>query len=141
MKNLIKQEESYFSKRKQNISLSELFTYPQESLGFKLASFLYDNSIEANPIPEKEDIYRLLLINKPSDKEDIAMHYYLFGNGDNSLKTIFIVGTGALLFPHCIKYFYKKYRYGRSAFRFYDVDHFRLLHLPLNQIKDAFRIR
>lgn len=141
MKNLINKVNSFFDNKRQNISLNELFTYPQESLGFNLASFLYDNSIETNPVPEKEDIYRLLLINKPSDKEDIAIHYYLFGNGDNSLKTIFIVATGAVLFPHCIKYFYQRYRNGKNAFRFYDVDHFRMLHLPLNQIKDAFRIR
>lgn len=130
-----------FNSRKHNLSLSELFAYPQDSLGFKLASFLYDNSIDTNPVPEKEDIYRLLLTPEASNKEDIAMHYYLFGNGDYSLRTVFIIISGAVLYPFCIKYFYYKYRDGRNAFRFYDLDHFRMLHLPVEQIKDAFKIK
>jgi hypothetical protein len=132
---------TFFYSQKHNLTLSELFAYPQDSLGFKLASFLYDNSIDTHPVPEKEDVYRLLLTNKASNKEDIAMHYYLFGNGDYSLRTLFIIVSGAVLYPLCIKYFYKRYRDGRNAFRFYDLDHFRMLHLPVEQIKEAFRIR
>jgi hypothetical protein len=130
-----------FSSPERDLTVSELFTYPQETLGFKLASFLYDNSVDTHPVPEKEDIYRLLLTRETSNKEEIAMYYYLFGNGDNSLRTVFILATGAVFFPHYIKYFYSKYRDGHNAYRFYDLDHFRMLHLPVKQIKDAFRIR
>jgi hypothetical protein len=97
--------------------------------------------VDTHPVPEKEDIYRLLLTRETSNKEEIAMYYYLFGNGDNSLRTVFILATGAVFFPHYIKYFYSKYRDGHNAYRFYDLDHFRMLHLPVKQIKDAFRIR
>ena len=140
MKNLQGYLQSLFGTRP-NISISELFAYPRESLGFKLASFLYDNSVETEPVPEKEDIYRLLLTREVNNKEEIAMYYYLFGNGDYSLKTVFTIVTGAVFYPHCITFFYSKYCDGRAAFRFYDLDPFRMLHLPVSQIKDAFKIR
>ena len=127
-----------FKKPETNITMDELISYPQESLGFHLGRFLFDYSYEADPTPEREDIYRLLLTREVSNKEEIAMHYYLFGNGNFGLRTVFILASGAVFYPHCLKYFYKKYRDGRNAFRFYDVDHFRMLHLPVQQIKDAF---
>jgi len=130
-----------FTPAKVSVSMDDLITYPKESLGFHLGCFLFNNSHEPDPIPEKEDIYRLLLTKERSSKEEIAMHYYLFGNGDNSLRTLFIVATGAVFYLHCIKYFYSKYRDGRNAFKFYYLDHFKMLHLPLEKIKDAFMIR
>jgi len=123
------------------ITMNELISYPRGSLGFHLGRFLFDYSYEADPTPEREDIYRLLITKEVSNKEEIAMHYYLFGNGDLRLQTLFIMGTGALFYPHCIVYFYKKYKAGKHALRFYDLDHFRMLHLPLEKIKDAFLIR
>lgn len=144
MKTLISKIKSFKAKifsNKRNVSIDELVSYPEDTLGFHLGCFLFSNSCDPNPVPEKEDIYRLLLTRESSNKEDIAMHYYLFGNGDNSLRTLFIIVTGAVLYPLCIKYFYNKYRDGRNAFRFYDLDHFRMLHLPLQKIKDAFLIR
>lgn len=128
-------------KTKGTVSMDELISYPKDSLGFHLGRFLFNNSYEPDPIPEKEDIYRLLLTSEISDKEEIAMRYYLFGNGDNTLLTLFTIATGAVLYPHCIKYFYSKYRDGSNALRFYDLDHFRMLHLPMEKIKDAFMIK
>ncbi len=121
--------------------MDELISYPKESMGFYLGCFLFNNSYEADPIAEKEDIYRLLIMKEVSSNEEIAMYYYLFGNGDLSLKTIFIMATGAFFYPHHMGYFYSKYRSGKAALRFYDLDHFRMLHLPLSQVKDAFMIR
>lgn len=121
--------------------LDELIDYPHGSLGFHLGRFLFDNSYEINPVPQQEDIYRLLITKETSNKEEIGMYYYLFGNGDIRLQTLFIMASGALLYPHCIVQFYKKYKDGKQALRFYDLDHFRMLHLPLQKIKDAFLIR
>lgn len=130
-----------FKTSKAAITMDELINYPKDSLGFHLGCFLFNNSCEPDPVPEKEDVYRLLLTENVSNKEEIAMHYYLFGNGDLSLRTLFIMASGAVFYPHHILHFYKRYRDGRNAFRFYDLDHFRMLHLPLNKIKDAFLIR
>lgn len=130
-----------FGKSPSGISMDQLINYPKDTLGFHLGSFLFNNSYEADPVAEQEDVYRLLIMQEASNKEEIAMHYYLFGNGDLSLRTLFIMVTGAVFFPHCVVHFYNKYRDGKNALRFYDLDHFRMLHLPLKKIKDAFMIR
>lgn len=132
---------SLFKKPETNISLNELIDYPNGTLGFHLGRFLFDNSYEVNPIPQQEDIYRLLITKETSNKEEIGMYYYLFGNGDIRLQTVFIIATGALFYPHCLLHFYKKYKEGKQALRFYDLNHFGMLHLPLTKIKDAFLIR
>lgn len=128
-------------KSQSGISMDQLINYPKDTLGFHLGSFLFNNSYEADPMAQQEDVYRLLIMKEASNKEEIAMHYYLFGNGDLRLRTLFIIATGAVFFPHCLIYFYSKYRDGKNALRFYDLDYFRMLHLPLNKIKDAFMIR
>ena len=127
--------------KKAPVTMDELIGYPKDTLGFHLGAFLFNNSHDADPQPEMTDIYRVLITQEVSDTEEIAMHYYLFGNGDMALKNLFIMATGAVLFPHRIMYFYQKYRDGRNALRFYDLDHFRMLHLPLNRIKETFLIR
>lgn len=129
------------SKSQSGISMDQLINYPKDTLGFHLGCFLFNNSYEADPVAGQEDVYRLLIMQEASNKEEIAMHYYLFGNGDLRLRTLFIMATGAVFFPHCLGHFYNKYRDGKNALRFYDLDHFRMLHLPLNKIKDAFMIR
>lgn len=127
--------------KKKRLSMDDLIGYPQGSLGYQLGQFLFRNSYEPDPIPGKEDVYRLLITEEASAKEDIAMYFYLFGNGNTVLNTILMMGAGALLYPLQIKYFYKKYRDGKNALRFYDLNYFRMLHLPLQRIKDTFLIR
>lgn len=141
MKKLQQKITHLFKGKQSQISMDELISYPKDSLGFHLGCFLFNNSHEADPQPETIDVHRLLITKEVSNKEDIAMHYYLFGNGDLALRTVFIMVTGAVFYPHCILYFYRKYREGKDALRFYDLDHFRMLHLPLQKIKDTFLIR
>lgn len=131
----------FIDTKKSTVTMDELIGYPKDSLGFHLGRFLFNNSYEADPQPELTDIHRVLITKEVSNKEEIAMHCYLFGNGDLALKTLFIIGSGTLVYPQHIKYFYGKYRDGKNALRFYDLDHFRMLHLPLQRIKDTFLIR
>lgn len=121
--------------------MDELLDYPDGSLGKSLGRYLFENSPEAYPIAEREDILRLLISPTASDAEDIGMHYFLLGNGDYSLKNMLILVTGAMLFPHRLFYFYDRYKTGKAALRFFDLDHFRMLHLPVKRIKDTFLLR
>ncbi len=131
----------FINGKKAPVTMDELIGYPKESLGFHVGNFLFNHSHDADPQPEITDIHRVLINKEVSDKEEIAMHYYLFGNGDLAIKNLFVMVTGAIFFPHCIPYFYNKYNQGKNALRFYDLDHFRMLHLPLARIKDTFLIR
>ncbi len=120
--------------------MDELLDYPQESLGFHLGKYLFDHSFEPDPKPGKEDILRLLITPGTSNIEDVAMYFYLFGNGNRDFRTLFIMATGMLIFPYRAVYFIRRYRKGKAALRFFDLDHFRMLHLPVSRIKSTFLI-
>lgn len=132
---------TFIDGRKAPVTMDELISYPKDTLGFHLGYFLFNHSHDADPQPEITDIHRVLINKGVSDKEEIAMHFYLFGNGDLALKNLFVIVTGSLLYPLQLRYFYNRYRDGRNALRFYDLNHFRMLHLPLERIKDTFLIR
>lgn len=127
--------------QKTTVTMNELISYPKDSLGFHLGNYLFSNSTEPNPVPEKEDIYRTLITNENSEREHIAVHYYLFGNGNLQLQTLLVMVTGLVFYPLSLSYFYSRYRKGKKALRFHDVNHFKMLHLPLERIKDTFLIR
>lgn len=131
----------FINGKKAPVTMDELISYPKDTLGFHVGTFLFNNSHDADPQPEITDIHRVLINKEVSDKEEIAMHFYLFGNGDLALKNLFVIVTGTLLYPLQLRYFYRRYRDGRNALRFYDLNHFRMLHLPIERIKDTFLIR
>ena len=131
----------FTEKPKHDITLEDLISYPKGSLGNTLGKFLFDNSNETYPIPEKQDILRILINKDVNNREEIAMHYYLLGNGDVSIVTVFSAITGLLLRPLALPYFIRRYKEGKQALRFYDLDYFRMLHLPLQRIKDTFLIQ
>ncbi|WP_297332614.1 hypothetical protein [Flavobacterium sp.] len=128
------------SAKRQKLSMDDLIRYPEGSLGFNLGQYLHSNSIEPDPVPDSDDILRVLLTKNDSITEEIGMHYYLFGNGGLSIRMLFIMVSGLVLCPLSVKYFYKRYRDGKNALRFYDLNHFGFLPLPVTRIKDAFMI-
>jgi len=142
MKEKIEAVRIEFERKSKNITARQLVTYPQGSLGHNLGNHLLTSNYGTNVTAEKEDIYQLLIgRGEVSVKEDIAVQYYLFGNGSNSMRTLLAMGVGLLMCPHYAGYFYRRYRDGKQALRFYDVDHFGMLHLPIERIKDTFLIR
>jgi hypothetical protein len=141
MKNLKEAIITFIDGKKAPVTMDELISYPKDTLGFHVGNFLFNHSHDADPQPEITDIHRVLINKEVSDKEEIAMHFYLFGNGDLALKNLFVIVTGTLLYPLQLRYFYRRYWDGRNALRFYDLNHFRMLHLPIERIKDTFLIR
>ncbi len=130
-----------FRPKKATVNTIELIDYPANSLGFHLGQYLFNKGFQPQSILEKEDIYRLLITKDTSAKEQFGMYFYLFGNGDVSLNTLSEMLVGLLAYPFAVKHFYKQYKAGKNALRFYDLDHCRMLHLPLQRIKDTFLIR
>ena len=142
MKEKIEAVRIEFDRKSQNITAAQLVTYPEATLGHNLGKHLLNSNYGTNVIAEKEDIYQLLIgRGQVSVKEDIAVQYYLFGNGSNSVRTLAAMGLGLIFCPFYAPYFYKRYKDGKQALRFYDVDHFGLLYQPLERIKDTFLIR
>jgi len=141
MKEKIEAVRQEFDKTTLNLTAYQLAKYPEETLGHQVGKFLMGSNFGQNVYADKEDVLQLLIAGKNSIKEDLAVQFYLFGNGSNSLRTLAAMAVGAALCPHYLSYFYKRYKEGKKALRFYDIDHMRLLHLPVARVKDTFLIR
>ena len=142
MKEKIEAVRIEFERKKNQITAMQLIRYPEESLGHKLGNYLLNSNYGTNVTARTEDIYQLIIGGgETTVKGDIAVQYYLFGNGCNSFRTLTAMALGLLFCPHHTLYFYKRYKDGKQALRFYDVDYFGMLHQPLDRIKDTFLIR
>lgn len=142
MKQKIEAVRVEFERKRRHITAAQLVNFPEESFGHKLGKHLLNSNYGNNVIAGTEDVYQLIIgQGETTLKEDIAVQYYLFGNGGTSLRILMAMAIGLAICPFYAGYFYKRYKDGKQALRFYDVDHFGLLHLPLEQIKDTFLIR
>ncbi|MES2486678.1 MAG: hypothetical protein V4581_12125 [Bacteroidota bacterium] len=141
MKEKIETVRREFDKTAQKLTAYQLVKYPEGSLGHQLGTFLLGSNYGQNVYAQNDDALQLLIAGKNSIKEDLAVQFYLFGNGNNSFRTLSTIVVALTLCPHYLPYFYKKYKAGKQALRFYDVDHLGLLHLPVERIKDVFLIR
>ncbi len=123
-----------------DLSVKELLAYPPESLGYHLGCFLLKHHFTPEPQLEDHDIYHVVTEAGISVPEEIAMQFYLLGNGKRSLYLCMVIGLGFLLFPDEIKRFYTAFKKGRSAHRFYDLNFLKLLYYPLTDVRTTFKI-
>jgi len=141
MKEKIEAVRREFDRKTQNITALHLIKYPEGTLGRQLGRFLLNNNYGQNVYACHDDALQLLIAGSSSFTDDIAVQFYLLGNGSFGLRRFTAMAAGVLLKPHKISYFFQKYKDGKSALRFYDVDHLGLLHLPVSRIRETFQIK
>lgn len=122
------------------ISVKELLGYPQESLGYHLGCFLLKHHFTPEPQLEDHDIYHVLTHSGILVPDEIAMQFYLYGNGKRSLYLYTVLAIGTLLFMDKLPLFKKAYHKGRLAHRFYDLNFLKLLKQPLIELQHTFKI-
>jgi ubiquinone biosynthesis protein Coq4 len=123
-----------------DISVKTLIKYPKGSLGFHLGSFLLQHDFSPQPKLENHDVFHVLTSIGISVPEEIAMQYYLLGNGKRTIYLISVILLGTLLYPDKIKLFKKAYQKGKTAYSFYQLDYKKLLHKPVQTLKTTFLI-
>ena len=141
MKEKIEAVRLEFEKKNQNLTALNLIKYPEGTLGQQLGRFLLRTNYGQNVYASHDDALQLLIAGSNSFTDDIAVQFYLLGNGSYGLRRLTVMAAGVLLKPHKITYFYQKYTDGKAALRFYDVDHLKLLHLPIDRVRETFMIR
>ncbi|RMB56262.1 hypothetical protein EAX61_14985 [Dokdonia sinensis] len=122
------------------ISAKQLLTYPENSLGYHLGCFLLRNHFTPEPQLENHDIYHVLTNTGISVPEEIAMQFYLLGNGKRSLYLFIVIAIGSILFMDEIPHFREAFSKGRSAHMFYNLNFLKLLEQPLAQLQHTFKI-
>ncbi|MBV1925224.1 MAG: ubiquinone biosynthesis protein COQ4 [Dokdonia sp.] len=123
-----------------DLSLKELLSFPSDSLGYHLGCFLLKNHFTPEPQLEDHDVFHVLTQTGISVPEEIAMQFYLLGNGKRSAYLFTVVCIGTLLFPDEVPRFINSFQKGRKAHRFYNLNFLKLLPLPLQQLQQTFKI-
>jgi len=123
-----------------NLTAHELLRYPQNSLGFHLGCFLIKYHFEPQPKLENHDVFHVLTNTGISVPEEIAMQYYLLGNGKRSLYMLGVLCIGTLLYPDQLKLFRNAYQKGKASYPFYSLDYKKLLKKDLKTLQITFLI-
>ncbi|WP_207765226.1 hypothetical protein [Solitalea longa] len=118
-----------------NISSQELRDFPEGSLGNELGCFLTENDFELQAKLENHDVFHVLAGIGTSVIEEIALQYYLLGNGKRSIYLKLVILLGTLSYPNQFSLFFSKYKEGKSFSAFHNLDFFPLLHHPIAEIK------
>ena len=127
-----------FLKRKPwNIKKTELLTYPKNSFGKHLGIFLDENNFELIPKGERHDAYHTLTGYKTKEEDEIALQFLCIGNGKRNLYVFAAAFVGGILFLEHYKYYYKSYCIGKNANPFYHFDYKKLLHVSIDDLRQA----
>ncbi len=124
-----------------NITPSELIQFYPESLGFHLGCFLLKYNFQMQPKLEDHDVIHVLTNTAISVPEEIAMQYFLLGNGKKSAYLFMVIVIGTVFYPSEFKRFIKNYSRGKSAHRIHDLDFQKMLKIPLTTIQETFNIQ
>ncbi len=124
-----------------DISVSNLLQqYPKNSLGFHLGCFLLMHDFSPQPKLEDHDVFHVLTSSGISVPEEIAMQYYLLGNGKRSIYLFLVIFIGTLLYPDKINLFSTAYKKGKTAYSFHQINYKKLLHQPVDVLRTIFLI-
>ncbi|MFK7812525.1 MAG: Coq4 family protein [Maribacter sp.] len=132
--------QSFKSDKAWDLGIEDLLQYSKNSLGYQMGYFLLRNNFDLQEKLESHDVFHVLTGTGTSVPEEISMQFYLLGNGKRSIYLLTVIFLGALLFPDYFKLFRSKYRQGKSALAFYQVDFYKLLDQPIERIKNTFLI-
>lgn len=127
---------NYGTKEKNwNITTAELLRFPEESLGKALGEFLKSYRLEPLAGAEYHDVQHVLLDYSVSFKDEVALQFFLHGNGKKSIASVStIVGAWCIL-PTQWKYLRAAYERGKNSKDISALSVKPLLSQDLNQVR------
>lgn len=112
-----------------------LLAYPAGTLGHALGCFLTKNGFTMEAKLESHDVFHTIIGFDTKIEDELAMQYFLLGNGKRSLYMFMVLIPGSLLFPEHWLYFKKSHQNGKITPPFYHWDFYKLLNTPLQEIR------
>lgn len=98
-----------------NLSVKDLLNYEVGSVGRSLGEFLQINRLEPIAGAESHDVYHILFDFETSIKDEVALQFFLRGNGKKSIAS-FGTSIGAwCFFPFQWSYFIQSARRGKTC--------------------------
>jgi ubiquinone biosynthesis protein Coq4 len=118
-----------------NLSTAQLLQYPEGSLGKTLGEFLSKHHVELLIGAEYHDIHHVLFDYSISFKDEVALQFFLHGNGNKSIaSTSTRIGAWCLL-PTEWKYLKASYERGKKCKDISVINFKSMLHQDLTQVR------
>ena len=124
-----------------NVTPKELIAYKEGSLGFHLGCFLLKYNFDMQPKLEDHDVIHVLTNTQVAVPDEIAMQYFLLGNGKKSAYLFMVICIGTIFYPTHFKQFIYNYKRGKNSHQIYDLDFYKMLHIPVKTIQETFNIK
>jgi len=118
------------------ITKKDLLQYPKETLGYHLGIFVKQHHFEIMPKLENHDCFHIITNFKTKVKDEIALQYLCFGNGERNLSALLVILSGTILLPEHFDYYAKSFRKGKEYKPFYNLNFKGMLHINLQTIKN-----
>ncbi len=98
-----------------NLSTAQLLQFPEGSVGKRVGEFLIKDKLEPIPRAESHDVLHVLLDYSVTFKDEVAMQFFLRGNGNNSIAS-FLTAIGAwCILPTQWSYLKNAYARGKNS--------------------------
>jgi ubiquinone biosynthesis protein Coq4 len=118
-----------------NLCTTQLLQYPEGSLGKTLGEFLKKHHVELLVGAEYHDVHHVLFDYSISFKDEVALQFFLHGNGNKSIASISTrIGAWCLL-PTEWKYLKASYERGKKCKDVSVINFKTMLHQDLTQVK------
>jgi hypothetical protein len=98
-----------------NLSTADLLAFPEGSVGKTLGHFLKKSRLEPIAGAESHDLYHILFDFSTSIKDEVALQFFLRGNGKKSIASFGTSIGSWIIFPRQWSYFIKSKRRGASC--------------------------
>jgi ubiquinone biosynthesis protein Coq4 len=118
-----------------NLTVEQLLQYPKGSLGKALGSFLKEQNVELLKGAEYHDVHHVLFDFSISFKDEVALQFFLHGNGKKSIASISTRIGAWLLLPFEWKYLNNAYERGKRCKDITKLNYKALLYDDLSSIK------
>jgi len=118
-----------------NLNKTQLLAHPKNSLGYHLGQFLKQEKHEILPKLENHDCFHIITNYSTQVKDEIALQYFCFGNGERNLSAILVILSGSILLPEHLPFYIKSFQKGKKYKPFYHLNFKPLLKTDLKIIK------
>ncbi|AGC75443.1 hypothetical protein LX97_00139 [Nonlabens dokdonensis] len=119
------------------VNTQQLLSYPTESLGYHLGCFLLQHKFEPQPRCEDHDVFHVLTDYKIDTAQEIAMQYWLWGNGKRSPFVLLAMLVGVIFYIDQYILFIEAFSSGYNSTGIHHLDFKQHLYSPISIFKST----
>jgi ubiquinone biosynthesis protein Coq4 len=120
-----------------NLSTAQLLQYPEGSVGKTLGEFLKRSNVEPLAGAEYHDIQHVLFDFSISFKDEVALQFFLHGNGKRSIASVSTLIGAWFLLPTSWKYLRTSYERGKNCRDISGFNSKEVLYQDLQHVKTS----